>query len=162
MTGTGSLGCTSKFSIIFCNHLMNLPLCSQSINYFSQSMRNLSNNILSLTGFLWVNWNGMFSLLVLWFAQTFKLFNYSAVINTTMMALILDLVFVTQRQIFLFLQKRHFCVWFSNVFLKTLFQITVVYLSKSQKSLQVSQMFAILMKLMRTRWMFLLNSQKLI
>ena len=117
MTGTGSLGCTSKFSIIFCNHLMNLPLCSQSINYFSQSMRNLSNNILSLTGFLWVNWNGMFSLLVLWFAQTFKLFNYSAVINTTMMALILDLVFVTQRQIFLFLQKKTFlCLIFKCVF----------------------------------------------
>ena len=38
---------------------------------------------------------------------------------------------------------RHSSVWFSNVILKTLFQITVQYLLILQKSLQVSQFFKI-------------------
>ena len=80
-----------------CYILINLPLRHQSLNYLSQSTRNMSNNFLSLIGFLRVNWNDIFTLLVLWFSQALTFFNYDIFITTTMITLIRDLSFKTQR-----------------------------------------------------------------
>ena len=74
-----------------CYVLMNLPLRHQSLNCFSQSTRNMSNNFLSLIGFLRVNRSDIFTLLVLWFSQALTFFNYDIFITTTMITLIRDL-----------------------------------------------------------------------
>ena len=59
------LRCTSTLPIILGYHLMNLPYCHHSMKYFNQSIRNMSNNFLSLTGFFRANRNSMFTLPVL-------------------------------------------------------------------------------------------------
>lgn len=92
-----SLSYISMFPISFFYHLMNLSFHHQSLNYFSQSIRAMSNNFHTLTGFLRVNWNCMFTLLVLWFSEALKFFNYDILIITIMITLIYDLNFATQR-----------------------------------------------------------------
>ena len=97
------------FPPIHCYHMMNLPLRHHSMNYFGQSDRNMSNNFLSFIGFLRVNWNCMFTLLMLCFSQALKFFNYSMLITTAMRTLIRDLVLATKRQpIFVLSRKKTF------------------------------------------------------
>lgn len=131
--------CTSVVPIDFYDQLKSLPFWHQSMKYFSQSMRNVSDKFLSLVGFLRVrrhnismlrvNWNNMFSVLVFWLSRTLKLFIHGQWLPFTS-----DLVFATKRQgIFVFLCSS---VRISNVFLKALvdcwhIQITVGYLSTS-------------------------------
>ena len=57
----------------------------QSINYFSQSIRNISNNFHFLIGFLRVNWNDMFTALVFWHSQRSKFYAYRILIIVTVM-----------------------------------------------------------------------------
>ena len=91
------------------SHLMNLPPRHQLMNYFSQSIRSVFNDFFSLIRFLQVNWKGLITLLVLWFSQTLNFFNSGLLITTTMMTLIRDLIFATQRQaIFVLLRKKKF------------------------------------------------------
>ena len=105
----------------------------------------MSNNFLYLIGFLRVNWNGMFPLLVLLFSQVLKFFNYGIFRTITVITLIRglifarDLCFVTQEDILFF--------HFQMLSLKTIFQIALGYLSISRKSLQSSQSFGIFAKL---------------
>lgn len=57
----------------------------QSINCFSQSIRNVSNNFHFLIGFLRVNWNDMFTALVFWHSQRSKFYAYGILIIVTVM-----------------------------------------------------------------------------
>ena len=91
------------------SHHFSLWLDEPSTHYFSQSIRNVPNNFHSLIGFLLVNCNDMFTFLVLWFSQALKFLNYDILITTTMMNLIRDLIFLTQRQtIFVLLRRKTF------------------------------------------------------
>ena len=105
----------------------------------------MSNNFLYLIGFLRVNWNGMFPLLVLLFSQVLKFFNYGIFRTITVITLIRGLIFarglcfVTQEDILFF--------HFQMLSLKIIFQIALGYLSISHKSLQSSQSFSIFAKL---------------
>lgn len=70
----------------------------QSINYFSQSIRNVSNNFHFLIGFLRVNWNDMFTALVFWHCQRSKFYAYGILKLWLWWSLIHDWNFATQRQ----------------------------------------------------------------
>ena len=48
----------------------------QSMNYFWQKNRNVSNNFQSLVGFPQGNWNNMFTVLVFWLSEAFQFFPY--------------------------------------------------------------------------------------
>ena len=113
---------------IFHCDLMNLPLTT-----LAKPLGMSPNNFHSLIGFLLVNCNDMFTFLVLWFSQALKFLNYDIIITTTMINLIRDLIFLTQRQtIFVLLCRKTFSV------VKIHFTF--------HKSLKVSQSFEIFMK----------------
>ena len=66
-----SLGCGSMSPINFAYHLKNLPLRKQSMNCFSQSIKNMPKNFLSLIGFLVGDCSYILILLVLSKVLTF-------------------------------------------------------------------------------------------
>ena len=147
--------CTSMFPINICSSLKNLPFWYQFVNYFNQTIRNVSYNFYSLIVFFRVNRNSMITVLVLWLYQAFKFCTSSK-------------LQLRDRGSLLFYVKRHSSVGISNVFLKALVecwkvQITVGCLSTSEKLLMRTLLiFPFLRYCMCSRWIFLLNSQKLI
>ena len=69
-----SLWCTSMFLFIFYQQWKRLLLWHQSMNCYSHSIRDMSRKFHSLIGFLWVNWNSIFTVLVFWLSHAFKFF----------------------------------------------------------------------------------------
>ena len=139
----------------------NFPLRHHSMSYFSQNIRNVSNNFHYVSDYLWVKWNRIFPVLVFWLSQTFKFFTCGILIIITMMTFYNSetshLCFLwrkTRYKRFLFCYaRRHSCVWVLNVFSKTSFkswhiQNTVGCLFTWQKLSQVSRIFDILRKYM--------------
>ena len=139
---------------------MRSLLLHQSINHFSQTIRNVSDNFHFLIGFLRINWNDMFIVLVFWLSQKYKFFAYGILIIVTVMSFNSQLDFCNSEKshlCFLFKKKwdnqslfcytrRHSSVSISNVYLKALVEcwhvhVTLEYLSASQKSTQVLWVF---------------------
>ena len=113
------------------------PLCFLSffaITWWSQSIRNMSNKFHSVS----------IEILQLWNTYSYNNDEFNPRFNFCISETN-DLCFVTQKDILI-----------------SDFQITVRYLSTSQKSLQVSQSLKFSQNHMRARWMLLLNSRKLI
>ena len=82
-----SLRCGSMSPINFAYHLKNLPLWKQSMNCFSQSIKNMPKNFLSLIGFLVGDCSYILILLVLSKVLTFV--NFGILIIKTMTILTL-------------------------------------------------------------------------
>lgn len=82
-----SLRCSSMSPINFAYHLKNLPLRKQSMNCFSQSIKNMPKNFLSLIGFLVGDCSYILILLVLSKVLTFV--NFGILIIKTMTSLTL-------------------------------------------------------------------------
>ena len=139
----------------------NLPLWRQSMNYFIQSIRNVSNNFHSLIGFFWVNWNHIFTLVIFLFSKVFRFHTYSILIIITMMTLSLKFLELRNKislfpmqehgmqAIFVLLCKKSFLCLSLKCFLKGPVKIwhiktTVGYLC----TLQVPQIFPIFTKLL--------------
>lgn len=75
------------FQINFVYYLKIPPLWHQSINFFSQSIKNVSNKFRSLINFLRANWHNMYTMLAFWFSQKLKFFDYGVIIIATVMTL---------------------------------------------------------------------------
>ena len=126
----------------FCLSFEELPFWHRSVNYFSLSTRNVSNNFHTSIFFSRVNSVDLFTVLVFWFCQVLKFF-------VREMTFKLQFEFCnikTSRLCFLCKKTQE------KVFLKALgacwyVQITVGFPSTSQKSMQVLWNFSIFTKL---------------
>ena len=103
------LSYTSMFPIIFCYQLMNFSQRHHSIYYLSQSIKNISNNFLSLIGFL--QYSEMACSLC-WCYGSLKYWSFSTMVYLWLQQLWClnrNMIFATQRKgIFVLLRKKAF------------------------------------------------------
>ena len=116
----------------------------------NQRRKVIFNNFPSLIGFHRVNWNDMLTLLVLWFSETLKFFNYRIFITTAMTIIIGNLIFANHRQaIFAFMV-------FKCAFEDTFYNYGVVSFRITKIILCATKFCEFLRNYIRTRRMFFL------